>query len=223
MSRIKMTMVALLAALSLSATAAGSASGNWFVNGSELKTSAALASLAIVHGSILLHFNQAGTLVLELCTGPIHFIGWLILPDGTVHGILLFLDCYTVTPTKCNLEGVGGATTAAIETVPVTGTAVLSSHSPEDRITFKPTSKTLFAELPFAASNTCALTEPVPIKGAVTLNAPRGQSEEVAQPLVPLGSVENNSLEVGSNKAFLEGDPGVILVLLASHSKWSFR
>ncbi len=67
----------------------------------------------------------------------------------------------------------------------------------------------------------CAFEGKEPISGAVTINAPNGQTELAMQPIEGLGSFENNSLEFLGSKAYIEG--GRTLVLVATKELWSFH
>jgi len=213
-----MTVIALLAVLALSAAVAGSASANWFVGGTELKTSAALATTTVV--------DEPSTLLVPTLSLSIVCSGKTL--DGTSPEIiagnigkaasLKFLECNTTKPaTGCALE----TANEPIPTLPVSARASLGSGE-ADRVLFVPQTKGTFAEIKFSEADTCALGPALILKGAVTFGAPTGQLELLNQAIVGLGSIENNSLEIGSgNKAFIDG--GKVLLRLASDSKWSFK
>jgi hypothetical protein len=215
-SGFRIAALLLFAALAASAAAAQSASANWFVGGSELAAgkSAALASLA--NGGLLLRFINSGTPFIVACGGPIHTSGGFIQSGNTAKATsIVFLGCENVTPATCKLAS------AEIKSKPIKATAALGASSPADRLTFSPQTGKELATLTFEAG-ACAIEEAA-IKGSVTMGAPKGQNEEVEQVLEGLGSVENNSLEVGANKAFLQDCPVPPLVALASGSKWGFK
>jgi hypothetical protein len=73
----------------------------------------------------------------------------------------------------------------------------------------------------FSETNTCAFNGEEPVTGSLVAGAPTGQLSLLAQALTGLGSTEgNNSLQIASQKAYLDG--GKALLTLASDSKWSF-
>jgi hypothetical protein len=220
MSRVKVTMMALFAVVALSAIAAGSASANWFVGGAELKTSAPLATTAKVDEFTKLLVPSLSDLTIE-CTGATlnGTAPEIVGPGATGKAAALeFKSCATTKPaTGCALNEAN----QTIATLGVNARAFLKSGT-EDGVLFSPQTKKTFAEIKFSEANTCALAGLQPVKGAVTIGAPTGQTEETVQAIKGLGSVENNSLEIGAgNKAFLVG--GSALLELASGSKWSFK
>ena len=116
-------------------------------------------------------------------------------------------------PTLCATES------NEIETEPLVGT-VKTSTSPQDRVTFAPKTGKLIAVVVFKGPE-CPLAGEQPISGSFTQKLPTGQTEAVTQPFEGLGSAENNSLQLGANKIYLE--KGKALVKLASGLKWSFH
>jgi hypothetical protein len=218
MSKIKvtaMTAVALVAVFALSVVASASAAG-WKVNGAALTGSAALATTAQVDAAATLTIVPGtGAKVKIVCSGSL-LRGEKPEIDSTNTGMaskLTFEGCATTEPTKCALSS------STINTNPISAT-VTTATAPADHVTFTPLTKKTFAEVPFSATNTCAFNEPEPVNGAVTVNAPTGQTENGSQAIEGLGSIENNSLEVAGDKSFIEG--GKALLKLASGSKWSF-
>jgi len=213
-------MMALFAVLAFSAMAAGSASASWFVGGTELKTSAKLSTTAVVDEPTTLSVPALGLSV--LCKGGVldGVSPEIIAGETGKAASLKFLSCNTTVPaTGCALE----ESNQAIPTLGINAKASLKSGSGvEDRVLFSPQTKGTFAEIKFSEANTCAFNSVEPVKGEVIVGAPTGQTESVGQAIVGLGSVENNSLEIGKgNKAFLNG--GKALLTLASGSKWSFK
>jgi hypothetical protein len=219
MSRVKATIVVLVAAFALSAVAAGTASAEWFINGTKLTGSAALATTAKVDTDAVL---DIGTIKI-LCKGGLLRGARPEIDSANEGGMaesLTFEGCETIEPaTKCTLVG----QPRTITTNPVTATVKkLTGSSKEDRVIFTPLTKKSFAILPFSETNTCALnSEEESVNGSVTVGAPTGQEENEAQAIEGLGSTENNSLEVAGLKAFILR--GRALLKLASGSKWSFR
>jgi hypothetical protein len=222
MSRTRLGPAALVAALTFSAIAASSApavAANWFVGGVELAAgaTAGLATTAKVDTPILLAIPAAKIKV--QCKGGL--LGGTS-PEivGTNSGratALIFEGCETVEPpTKCVLTG----QPTNINTEPVKLAVAKGLKAPEDRLTVTPSTKSTFMLLPFSGTNTCAFDAETPVKGAVTMSMPTGESEEAAQALEGVGSLENNSLEAIGFKIFITGRA---LLKLNSGSKWSFR
>jgi hypothetical protein len=139
----------------------------------------------------------------------------LMAVDEILATSITFEKCETTEPAKCELEG----QPTSIRTEPIRGFAKAAT-APADRITVIPATKNRLLTLPFKEGNTCGLATEEPLNGSVTLAMPTGQSEEVAQAIEGMGSIENNSLEAAGNKAFIEG--GRTLLKLASGSKWDF-
>jgi len=216
MSKVKVVMTVLGALMVLSAMGAASASAEWLVNGKPLVGSAALSPQALVDAfSTLL----VPALILSVqCNG--HFLDGLnpqiTAPNTGSASALTFLGCNTTAPaTGCALE----KTNQPVETQPILATAYLGAGE-SVRILFKPETKNTFAKLDFSEANTCAFDGPEPVQGQLTATSPDGQLELLAHILSGLGSVENNSLEIGGDKAYLDG--GAALLTLSSDSKWSF-
>jgi len=219
MSRVKVMMMALFAVFAVSAAAVSSASAVWLVNGTTLVGSAPLATTAVVDEATKLLVPTLGDLTV-VCSGS--------TLDGAKPEItagdtgkaesLRFLACNTTHPaTGCALK----TANETISTNPINARAFLGKGE-EDRVLFSPQTPPIFTEIPFAEKNECAFEGLTAVKGSVTIGAPTGQLELLSQLITGLGSVENNSLEIGSGttKAYLIG--GGALLRLASDSKWSF-
>jgi hypothetical protein len=194
--------------------------GEWFVAGSKLSSSAALATTAKVDSSPTLKIKVGGSSIKVSCKGTIlSSVSPEIRATNELKAkSLTFEGCETTEPaTGCKLEG----QPVSIKTEPIKATDKAGPKSPEARLTFTPQTKKALAALAFSEKNTCAFDESEPLNGAVTLKAPTGQNEEASQAIEGLGSVENNSLELAGNKAVIEG--GRTLLKLTSGSKWSFR
>jgi hypothetical protein len=218
MSRVRIILSVIVAVLS--AFSAGSASANWFVNGAELKTTAALSAAAKEDGSIKFLVPEIADLTVECAGAAFDAVSPEIVGPGATGraSSLRFLSCNTTKPPSgCALE-------EANETIATTSINVKESLATgtEDRILFTPQTGKTFTEVRFNESNTCPFDGIEPIKGSVAGSVPTGQTEAAAQALVALGSVENNSLEVGAgNKVQVTG--GRALQTLVSGSKWSFK
>jgi len=220
MSRIKIVVMALFAVVALSAMIASSASAaGWHVNGTELgkNSKQALTTAAAVDTAATLSIVTKSETIQIKCSGTT-LNGTSPEIIGTNEGMaqaLTFTGCATTKPaTKCTLS----KTTVATNPIKV---FVTKGSGEADVATFDPLSEEPFADIPFSDTNTCAFDEPEPVSGPVRVNAPTGQTEEEVQVIEGLGSVENNSLEVAKDKAYIEG--GNAGLKLASGSKWSFR
>lgn len=216
---LKATTIAtvLVVTGALNALVAASASAEWLVGGKALSTAAALATTALVDEKTKLLMPSVEDLTIECAGETLDGVEPRIEPpDKSFASKLTFLGCSTVKPaTGCALQG----QPTAISTNPILALAVLKSGE-EDKVTFIPETGKTFTEFSFNEANTCAFSGLEGIKGSVTLGAPTGQLEQERQPIVGLGSFENNSLEVANSKAYLVG--GKALLKLASGSKWSF-
>jgi hypothetical protein len=205
-------------ALTLGMSAASSASAGWFVNGKELSAgSAALLTSIGVHASVtLLILGQKITIkcisALFKAEGP-----EIIAPNKIEAASLRFEGCATTEPASgCALEE------STVPTKPVLGTVTLAT-APADRVAFTPETGKVLAQIPFKENNTCAFTGQQPIKGAVVIHAPTGQRESEVQALEGQGSLENNSLEVGSgNKSIIDANASLLFALTA-HLSWGFK
>jgi|ERR1700722_76970 len=218
MFRVKVVLMALAATVIVpSALGTASASANWFIGGTELVTSASLSTVAVVDEATTLLVPALSLSV--VCGGDIDELKIVIEPP---HLELIesrrFLLCNTTKPaTGCALAEKNQSITFG-----ASQGRVFLAKTPEDRVLLSADTKNTFTEINFSEANTCAFNGLEPVKGSVTLSLPTGQTEEVAQVMTGLGSVENNSLEIGTgNKAFIDG--GRVLRTLASGSKWSFR
>jgi hypothetical protein len=215
--KVAITLIALVALCSIDAA---SASASWFVGGTELKTSAAIATTAVVDEHTILLVPAVEDLSIE-CSGGTWHLDAGVIGSFTRFFIKVFhidfLACNTIKPTTgCGLV----LPNQTIDTLPIAGSLSLKGVT-QDSVTLSPLTGKILAELEFKETNTCAFNGLEGVKGSVTVNAPTGQAEEVAQAIVGIGSVENNSLEVASSKAYLIG--GKTLLTLASGSHWSFK
>jgi hypothetical protein len=218
MSRVKISLMAVVAVLAFSAMAAGSASAEWFVNGVLLAkgTSAKLTNTAKVDSDAKLSIPVAGIKI--LCSGTTLDSEGAEIVGGTSEGkvkSLIFTGCGVTEPkTGCTLEK-SEIKTAALNALATKGAGEA------DTLVFEAQTKGELARFSFSSANTCAFNEEESIKGSVRLIAPTGQLELLSQAIEGLGSIENNSLQVAGDKAFIEG--GKALLALESDSKWSFH
>jgi hypothetical protein len=218
MLRAKIITTIGIVACVFSALGAASASANWFVGGTELKTSARLATAEVIDEIPTILVPNLG--IAATCSGgTFDNVSPEIIAGNSVKAqALKFLGCNITKPaTGCSFE----EPNQTISTVPITATAFLGPGE-EIRVVYLAQTKGTIAVIPFKEENTCALTGLEPVKGLITDGVPKGQLEATSETLVGLGSVENNSLEIGAgNKVTIEG--GKALVRLASGSKWSFK
>ncbi len=219
MHRFKATSAAVVVSIVVTGATAGSAAASWFVGGTELTSPAALAPTAKVDQNPVLLQPSVG-LAIECSGATLDSTKSQINAGNTGQvGSLQFLGCRTVKPEKgCSL----GRETITSEEISLS--ASLDSKAPEDRISVSPKTKNVLAEILFSEGNpNCPFNTrfPYALEGKLIFDAPTGQTEETAQALLGLGTVENNSLELGSaGKTYLDGK---ILLALANGSKWSFR
>jgi hypothetical protein len=216
MFRAKIITIISLIACAFSALGAVSASASWFVGGTELKTSAQLATAAVIDEIPTLLVPAVSDLALTCTGGTLDNASPEIIAGNSVKAqALKFLGCEVTNPAKgCALEG------TTISTFPITAVASLGPGE-EVRVKYLPQTKNIIAEVEFGEANTCAFNSLESVKGSITEGIPKGQLEAATETLVGLGSVENNSLEVGNSKIIIKGGRG--LVKLASGSKWSFK
>jgi hypothetical protein len=217
MSKVKIVLMVLGAIVAFSALGVASASAGWLVNGTPLTGSAALSVQALADAVPTFLAPAIGLSI--KCRG--HFLDagspQISGVDKVFATSLTFLECQTVTPEKCELIKGGGET---IKTIPVLALA-FKGKGESVNLTFKPETKTTFADIEFSEANTCAFNGEEPIVGSFVLGAPTGGLSLAAQTLTGLGSTEgNNSLKVQGDPVFIDG--GAYLLTLASGSKWSF-
>jgi len=187
----------------------------WLVNGTGLAVGAtlALATTARVDESSVLNVPSLG--IRLTCTGGSNKVltgikPYIQGPSGGGAEKLIFEGCSEISPPGCTIE-------EEVKTEAVIAT-LEPADSLENRILFSPKSGTTFADITFSGS--CSLSGEKPVKGKVVLGSSTGGTEETSQPLQPIGTVENNSLEQGGSKAYLE--KGSALLTLAAGGKWSF-
>jgi hypothetical protein len=214
-SKIKIIMV-LSATMMLGLLNAASASAEWLVGGTVLSGSVSFSSQALI--------DEAPTMLLPalnlsvVCGG--HFLDMLhpliTAPDRASASSWIFLGCNVTMPAS------GCSLVEENETIPTAAilARVFLGPGEEDRLLFAPETKGTFANMSFSEKNICAFAGIEPVKGSFIAGMPTGRLNLATQPFVYLGSVENNSLEVGGKVVFLDG--GRALLRLASESAWSF-
>ncbi len=217
MSRVRLVVAALSVVFTLSAVIASSASAGWFIGGEELAAgnAATLATTAKVSTAIVL--NASSLKVKVACKSTLlHGESPEIVGTETLKAkSLTFEGCVTTEPASgCALEK------SSIVTLPLNATMGSGSAYPDVAITFKAQTKKTLATILFSEKNICAFEGEQPLTGAVTLNAPTLQEELSEQPIEGLGSTENNSLEMGGTKTYLE--KGKTPLKLAAGERWFF-
>jgi hypothetical protein len=214
MLRAKIITPISLIACAFSAWGTASASAGWFVGGTQLTTSARLATAEVVD-EIPTVLVPSLNLAVTCNGGTFDNASPEIIAGNSVKAqALTFLECKTITPPACELEG------STIGTVPIIAVASLGPGE-EVRVKYLPQTKTTITSVEFKSGNECAFKGIQSVTGSITEGIPKGQLEAATETLVGLGSVENNSLQIGGNKVVIDGGRG--LVKLASGSKWSFR
>jgi hypothetical protein len=214
---IKMLTVVLAVCAFSAVVSAQASAGEWFVGGSVLKGSAAIAGTASLSTAGVMKAPAVENATVD-CKVYLFLAHAAIVagqPELAAAFTAAFFLCEAFAQTgTCALGAL------AINSSLLNATVKVGSKSPEDRVLVLPRTKSLLAEIPFSETNTCAFAGVEGVKGSVTLAMPTGQSEESAQAIEGLGSVENNSLEIANSKAYITGRA---LVKLASGSKWSFH
>lgn len=218
MSKVKVIVMTLIASFAFGTVAVSSASAadEWFVNGTRLVGSAALAQEAPL--------DTLGTLLVPNlpltidCEGPLLLLGaYIYNPARVLANAFDFENCSTLSPAKCALSSstiftVGSDLQGIVTLAPSGGGA--------GRLAGK-TGEPEFANLDIVGAE-CSIAGEKAVKGEVVFGAPGATTESETHELEGLGSQENNSLTVGgSNKAYIER--GRALIRLASGSKWSFH
>jgi hypothetical protein len=202
MSTRTLVLAAFLSGIMFAFVFTGSAFAGWFIEDAELTSTAALSTTAKVDATSSLLVPALGLTI--LCGGSTLDATSPTIANSDIltATALSFLSCNTTKPTSgCALE----KTNQAISTLGVKALATKGPLFPEDRLILTPKTKSLLAEISFNETNTCAFDGLEPVKGTLTLKAPTLQEEIVRQPIEGLGSVENNSLEIGTgDKVFLE-------------------
>jgi hypothetical protein len=214
-SKVKVIVMALVASFAFGAVAVSTASAadEWFVSGTRLVGSAAVAEEAKLDGlGLLLSPELPLTLA---CEGPLLAKGaYIFNPAKLLATSLSFKNCFVQSPASCELVG----STITTKGSDLQGTVTLAANGSGARITGK-TSEAAFTEIEFTGTN-CALPAVAPIKGEITFGSAGSGTESEIHGLEGLGSVENNSLFIVKDKAYLDGKT---LISLASGSKWSFH
>jgi len=216
MSKVKMIVTTLIAALAFTALAAASASATtpgWMVGGTNLASGAseALATTAAVDQPGLLKIS---TVEVE-CTGNT-LNGTAPKIEGTNKGSatsLEFTGCAAKSPCSLAGQNAGGV----IGTLPITAEATLEGALAVVA-TFSPKTGTTFTTIAFTGAS-CSLSGVQPVTGHAKVLAPTGQDERTLQLINAVVTAASDELKVGGSAAELKGSA---LLQLASGKTWSF-
>lgn len=209
MSKARLTAVTCALAIAITAIAAASAgAAGWYVNGRLLSGSAALSETARVVGSKT--SLEGGGLKIECIGEHLNLAApKLESPNKGSASSVEFTDCVGVG--SCSLTG------TTVKTEPLSFEAELSG-SDAARVTFKPTTGTLFASVKFQGEE-CATPGKTPVTGKVTTEAATGQEGAELHTLKSLATAGSGELKLGSSTATLEAEAELSL---ASEENWGF-
>jgi hypothetical protein len=214
MSKIKMIVTTLIAVLAFSALASASASAataGWMVGGTQLTTTAALATTAQVDESGTLTVPSS-KVTIECKGNTLNGLAPQIESAGTDNkgsaSSLEFTGCKSTTST-CTIAS------EKIGTVPINAEATLEGTLGV-KVIFTPKTTKVFTTIEYIGSE-CSLAGIKPVKGKATVKAPTGQDENTLQLIE--AATGAGELEVGSSEAQLKGSA---LLKLASGLPWSF-
>jgi hypothetical protein len=212
-----------VAVIAFSAVASSSALAGmgWFVGGARLASGSheGLANTARVTESTVLDVPSLGLKV--TCAG---LSGKEAEIEGTTLGKaehLFYEGCSEVEPATCALAS------KSIVVAPVDALPELFGSPNKLLIIFHPQTGKELAIIDsvknLAQSKACAggIVGEKPVLGAVELSAPTGLEENTEQAIEGLGASGSNSLEVGGDRACIEG--GKTFIKLASGKPWSYH
>lgn len=212
MSRTRATLwrvtLVVCVAVALYVASVSTASAGWFVEGTELAGTAALAASAPVDEQFQLTASQ----VEVKCSGSaLNSVNPKIAASNTLAASSLeFSECKGNA--VCPLVG------KTISTLPLS--AELSEGTlPEDKAVFLPTnSSKIFATIKFEGAE-CTFAGVNTLTGKQTATLPTGQEENVTQSISPK-TATSGELKLVSSSATLKG---TALVKLASGKVWAFK
>jgi hypothetical protein len=198
-----MLVIGAIGTSSASAVTAG-----WMVGGTNLTTTAALATTAAVEKDARLQFSA----ITVACSGKNvrHVAPVIESPNRGSATSVQFSDCASLAGSKCQLSS------TEINTLPVSVEVTLEGTSAVKAV-LKPKTGTVFATIEFTGA-TCSISGEVQaITGKVSGKEPTGRKEMAAQEIVAQPSGEE--LFVGESSATLEASA---LFRLASGLPWDF-
>jgi len=214
MSKAKMIITTLIAAIAFSALISASASAatvGWMVNGTLLSGSEPLATTAKVENSVGVLKSAGADVEVECIGSTLNGKEPKIESPNTGQATDLEFTGCTAKTTNCTI----GAST--ITTVPVGVEATLEGALAVIA-TFKPKTKTTFATFEFQGSK-CASEGLNAVTGTAKVLAPTGQDESATQLITSIATEASTELKVASSPASLTGSA---LLKLASGAPWSF-
>ncbi len=175
----------------------------WFVEGTKLPGTKALAATAKVEESLVLSWLSSQFKI--RCTGLTSEKSEIVATTTGKAAALFFEGCETIKPPAgCEISE------TSIPTEAVEAKLMQGSKSPEDKLIIKPQTKLLVASF-FIVGRECGLEGKTPINGSFVVKAPTLQSELVEQEVIGQGSIENNSLEGEGSKFYVTGNATVKL------------
>lgn len=181
---------ALLAAAMLCAAATPSASANWFVAGTELTGTAALATTAAVYENFKL---SSGGITIE-CSGTLNSVeGELQASEKISASHLTFSGCKVASP--CSVP-------ESISTVPLVA-ELTKAEEPEERATFVPQKNSVLATIKFTGE-LCPYAGIKALTGKATFALP-GADLEVATQVAKALLATKGELLLASSAAELTG------------------
>jgi hypothetical protein len=219
MPRIKIAIGAFAVAALFSAISVVPAlAESWFVNGTKLANGAtvAIANTAEVTESGALNVPSLGVKI--TCTGGTNKVlglekAYIQGPTLSVVESMVLEGCSEIQPTQCRIQ------TRIVTTPLYRLTHKIISFPGFFLLTHSITARAL-ANLEFEGAS-CVFAGEKPVNGTVAFSVPSGEEEAVSHTAVGLGTTENNSLELGGDKAYIE--KGAAEIKLASSAKWSFH
>jgi hypothetical protein len=221
-------MAAVLAFCAIGATPAfaeeeeeeGKTKMAWFVGGKELTKgeNAAVASPGSLDSPAA--FNSPGLSLKISCSSYSTTKATLVGGEeekGLVESAK-FESCSESSPTTCALAS------STIATVPLALILELrhihNGKLPHFLKLVLPQAGTAIAKITFTGGS-CPLVGEKSLSGSFKEGVPNLESEEITHVAEASGTEENNSLELGGQKVYIEG--GKTLLKLNSGSKWSFK
>jgi hypothetical protein len=208
----KKILLMLTVALALGVVTSASASAaTWWDGGSELASSAPLASATKKVETITISPAPGFTIN---CSGLELKGGDIAAPNGGAVEHLVFTGCDAEVGSGCGLVG------TTIESKPLKLEAALGSKSPEDTLLVKPVSGKVFADWKIEDIEGCEQSGESALEGMAKFILPKGREELAEQELEPHVTKATDELQWGS---FGVSVSGKVKVKLTSGKGWSFH
>lgn len=189
---------------------ASASASSWWVGGTELTSSAPLASSTSTLHTITMKFS---TITIE-CTGVELKSADLVGHTGGQIEHLVLTNCLMRGGGGCSLEG------TKIESKPLKMEPALYEKSPEDKVVLKPVTGKLFMEISVGGASCADPEEGAEIEGQMTLALPKGREELAEQELEFVTPLVAGELHGWIGSWTLGGD---VKAKLASGKSWSFH